>query len=132
MILRVLLPHRVLLEREVRKVCAEGPEGAFGILPRHQDYATILVPGLLSYETHGGEEAFVAHAEGILVKHGSEVLVSTRNAAAGSELGSLGGRLASHFEQLDETERRTRAALAQLEVDLARRLSELGGNRGEV
>lgn len=128
--LRVLLPHRVLLEREVRKVNAEGPQGAFGILPLHVDYASVLVPGILSYEVEGGEEGFVAHAEGILVKHGFDVLVSTRSAAAGGELGSLGSELAAHVEQLVEAERRTRAALAQIELDLARRISELARSRG--
>jgi len=128
--LRVLLPHRVLVDREVRKVNAEGPHGAFGLLPSHVDYAAVLVAGLLAYETPGGEEGFVAHDEGILVKQGPEVAVSTRSAVEGRDLGTLGGLLAGQFRELDETERRARSALAQLETDLARRISELDGRGG--
>ncbi|MBD3308113.1 F0F1 ATP synthase subunit epsilon, partial [candidate division KSB3 bacterium] len=67
--LRVLLPTRVLLDEEVTKVTAEAENGMFGILPRHVDFVTILVPGIVSFEIDGKEE-FLAVDEGVLVKQG--------------------------------------------------------------
>lgn len=126
-----MLPHRILLDRQVTKVNAHGALGAFGLLPKHVDFATELVPGLLSYSLADDSEGFAAVDGGILVKRGSEVLVSTRHGAVGSELGSLQRQLEEEFGRSDQTERRVRTTLAQLESDLARRISELS-RRGEL
>lgn len=125
MILKVLLPQEVLLEAPVRKVVAEGQDGSFCLLPRHIDFVSALVPGLLSYETADGAEAFVAIDEGILVKCGAEVLVSTRNAAQGTDLGRLQTLIREQFAELDEREKQTRSALAKIEADFVRRFLEL-------
>lgn len=125
MILKVLLPKKVLVEEEVRKVVAEGKDGSFCLLPRHVDFVSALVPGLLAYETAVGEEFYLAVDEGILVKCGAEVLVSTRNAARGADLGQLQKLIREQFAELDERERQTRSALAKIEADFVRRFMEL-------
>jgi F-type H+-transporting ATPase subunit epsilon len=127
--LRVLLPGSVLVDEEVSAVCGEGPAGAFGLLPRHIDMATALVPGLISYRTRDGDERYVATGEAVLVKRGFEVTVSTRQAVRGKELGSLRQGIEDEFARLDDHERRVRSALASLEFDLVRRISELGRQR---
>lgn len=119
--LKVLLPTGVLFEGEVRKVIAEAQNGAFCLLPQHVDFTAALAPGLLSYTTADGQEAFVAVDEGVLVKRGPEVLVSTRNALRGRDLGVLQQALRTEFAARDERERQARAALAQLEADFVRR-----------
>ena len=48
-----------------------------------------LPAGVLSFEHVGGREEFVALAEGVMVKCGAEVLVSTRQGVRGAELGKL-------------------------------------------
>ena len=125
MILKVLLPKQVLLQEQVRKVVAEGQNGSFCLLPRHVDFVSALVPGLLAYETAVGQEAFLAIDEGILVKCGAEVLVSTRNAAQGADLGQLQVVIREQFVELDEREKQTRSALAKIEMDFVRRFMEL-------
>jgi F-type H+-transporting ATPase subunit epsilon len=123
--LKVLLPTQVLLEEEVAKVTAEAENGSFSLLPRHIDFVAALVPGLFSFETEAGEETFLAIDEGTLVKCGREVLVSTRNAVRGRDLGQLQQVIEEQFSILDERERKTRSALARLEADLVRRFMEL-------
>jgi F-type H+-transporting ATPase subunit epsilon len=123
--LKVLLPTQVLLEEEVAKVTAEAENGSFCLLPRHIDFVAALVPGLLSFETEAGEETFLAIDEGMLVKCGREVLVSTRNAVRGRDLGQLQQVVEEQFSVLDERERKARSALARLEADLVRRFMEL-------
>lgn len=123
--LRVLMPNRILMDREVVAVNAEGPAGAFGLLPRHVDIATALVTGLLSYRTADGGEGFVATDGGILVKQGDTVTVSTRHAVEGAALGKLNDLVMSEFAELDDHERKVRSAVAYLEHDLMRRINAL-------
>jgi len=123
--LKVLTPTDVLVEEEVRKVVAEAPNGFFCLLPRHVDFVTALVPGLLSYETDQGQEVFVAVAEGILVKCGREVLISTNDAALGRELGTLKQIVEKKFEVLNDREKTARSAMAKIEVGFVRRFLEI-------
>ena len=88
--LKIILPTEIMVDVEVTKVTAEASNGLFCLLPRHIDFVAALVPGLLSFVKAGNEvEEFLAVDEGILVKCGPEVLVSTRKAVRGPELGQL-------------------------------------------
>jgi F-type H+-transporting ATPase subunit epsilon len=123
--LKVLLPTEVFIDREVTKVVAEAENGSFCLLPRHIDCVAALVPGLLFYTTEAGQEVFLAVDEGILVKCGVEVLVSTRHAVQGPDLGTLQRTIDEQFRVLDEKEKMARTAVAKLEADLVRRFMEL-------
>lgn len=124
--LRVLLPTHVLLDRTVRKVSAEAPNGSFTLLPRHIDFATILVPGLLAFVSEEGEETFLAVDQGTLVKRGADVLASVHSAFECADLSALREVVAREFEDQDELERKARSALVRLETDIMRRFMELG------
>lgn len=124
--LKVLLPSRILIDQDVTKVTAEAQNGMFGLLPRHVDFVTALVPGILSFETEQREN-FLAVDEGVLVKRESEVLVSVRDAAQGENLGDLQNTVQKKFEVLGEQEKKTRSAIARFEADFAKRFLELEG-----
>lgn len=123
--LSVLLPTEVLVEEEVSKVTAEAENGSFCLLPRHIDFVAALVPGILSFEPRTGSEQFVAVDEGILVKAGERVMVSTKNAVRGRELGRLKQTVDEQFMALDEHEKRARSAASKIEADLVRKFVEL-------
>lgn len=128
--LKVLVPERVLVECEARKVVAEGADGSFGLLPRHVDFVAPLVPGILSFvAAEDGEEQFLATAEGILVKRGGEVLVSVRSASLGDELGELERAVSEELAVRDEHERQARRAASRLETDIVLRFIELREDR---
>lgn len=124
--LRILLPEQILLDTEVRKITAEAENGSFGLLPRHADFVTALVPGILTFTPADGEEEFLAVDEGILVKNGTDVRVSTRNAVLGQELGALRQMIEERFKKVDEFEKKSRDALYKMEADLVRRFMEFG------
>ena len=126
MIVRVILPSGILLEQEVSKVVAEAQDGSFCLLPRHIDFAAALVPGILALEEANGEETFFAVDEGILVKRGAEVLVSTGNAVKG-RLGELRHVVSAEFRVTDDRERQARLALDHLEASLVRQIFEWEG-----
>jgi F-type H+-transporting ATPase subunit epsilon len=124
--LKVLLPTEILVDEVVRKITAEAANGSFCLLPRHIDFVTALVPGLLSFETQKeGQEVFVAVAEGVLVKSGEEVLVSVRNAARGGDLGEMRRIVEEKFMVLDDKEKAARTAMARIEAGFVRRFLEV-------
>ncbi len=127
----ILLPTGTLVDQQVAKVTAEAENGSFCLLPRHIDFLTALSPGLLSFETEAGAEEFLAVDEGILVKCGSEVKVSTRDAVRGVPLGQLRQAVKERFQALDERERQAREVLARMEADVVVRFIRMGEkNRG--
>lgn len=121
----VLLPSEVLLDEPVRKIVAEAPDGWFGLLPRHIDFVTALVPSVMIYVDDAGSERFLGIDEGVLVKCGATVQVSTRNAVRGDDLHSLRQSVHAQFIELDERARSARSALARLEAGVVRRFIEL-------
>jgi F-type H+-transporting ATPase subunit epsilon len=123
--LKLLLPTEVLISEPVTKIIAEAVNGSFCLLPRHIDFVSSLVPGILSFTTADGEEIFVAVDEGTLVKCGEQVMVSTLNAVRGVDLAQLRLTVEERFMELDEHERVARTALARLEAGTIRRFIEL-------
>ncbi len=123
--LKILLPFKVFAEkRDVLRIVAESHGGSFGLLPNRLDCATALAPGILTYETSAEGEVNLAVDEGVLVKAGSEVLVSVRNAIGGMDLGELHLAIEREFLNLDEQEKNVRSILAKLEGGFIRRFAE--------
>ena len=122
--LKVLLPFQIFAEKTgVSRIVAETHEGSFGLLPHRLDCVAALAPGILIFETKTEGEAYVAVDEGVLVKTGSDVLVSVRNAIAGTDLGQLREAVQREFLHLDEQEKNVRSVLAKMEGDLMRRMA---------
>ena len=122
--LKVLLPFQIFLEKAgVSRIVAETHEGSFGLLPHRLDCVATLAAGILIFEMKMEGEAYVAVDEGVLVKTGSDVLVSVRNAIAGTDLGQLRDAVQREFLQLDEQEKNVRLVLARMEGDLMRRMT---------
>lgn len=121
--LKVLLPFGIFAEKTaVSRIVAETQEGSFGLLPHRLDCVAALVPGIFSFESESEGEVFIAVDEGILVKTGSEVLVSVRRAIGGSDLDTLSESVEQEFLTLDEHELTMRSAMAKLEAGFLQRL----------
>ncbi len=122
---KVRLPAEVLLEEDVQRIKAEAENGWFELLPKHIDFVTALVPGVLTFEPSGKPEQYLAVDHGILVKCGAEVSVSTRNAIRGTNLTQLRKDVELQFIERAEKEKAARALEAKLEADLVRGLLEV-------
>jgi F-type H+-transporting ATPase subunit epsilon len=124
--LRVLLPFGVFAEKTgVSRIVVETLQGSLGLLPQRLDCVVALVPGILIYEDEADGEACVAVDEGVLIKVGPAVLVSVRNAIAGTDLPQLREAVEREFLNLDEREQSVRLVLAKLESGFVRRLAEV-------
>lgn len=124
--LKILLPFRVFADTaSVSRIVVETSEGSMGLLPRRLDCVAWLVPGILEYEAEENGIVYVALDEGVLVKTGSDVLISVRRAIAGSDLSQLHKRVEQEFLTLSHEEEAARAVMAKLEVGFLNRLASL-------
>jgi F-type H+-transporting ATPase subunit epsilon len=123
--LKVLLPFQVFADKTgVTRIVAETRESSFGLLPRRLDCVAALAPGILIYEDETEGEVYVAVDEGVLIKTGPDVLVSVRNAIAGTDLSQLRETVEREFLNLDKREQSVRSVLAKMESGFIRRLAE--------
>jgi F-type H+-transporting ATPase subunit epsilon len=93
----------------------ETSEGSYGLLPQRLDCVAALVPGIFMYEIQNGSAKYIAVDSGVMVKAGSEVLVSVRNAIGGVDLGKLSELVKNEFMKQDEEESSMRAVTLKLE-----------------
>jgi F-type H+-transporting ATPase subunit epsilon len=123
--LKVFLPFCIFVEKTcVSRIVAQTRQGSFGLLPHRLDCVAALAPGILIYEIKEEGEVYLAVDEGVLVKAGTEVLVSVRNAIGGKDLGLLREAVEREFVTLNEGEKSVRSALAKMESGFIRRLAE--------
>ena len=123
--LKVQVPGEVFIDEAVQKIIAEAQNGFFCLEPRHIDFVAALAPGLITYLTEDGAERILATDEGILVKCGREVLISTFSAVRGKDLDTLRQSVTTYFNEQNEEERLARAAAARLEAGIVRRFIEM-------
>ncbi len=123
--LKILLPSRVFsVIEKVTSIVAEARQGSFGLLPQRLDCVAALAPGILTYATEAAGEVYLAVDEGVLVKTGTQVVVSVRHAIGGADLGQLRQAVERDFVNLDERQKTVRSAVAKLESGLIRRFAE--------
>lgn len=125
---KLIVPSGVLAEQQAAKLVAEAHDGSFCLLPRHVDFVAALVPGILTLTSAEGEETFFAVDEGLLVKHGPDVQVSTWNALQG-RLGELRQAVQVQFREQGEQEQQARHALDRLEASLVHQVLDWEGRR---
>lgn len=123
--LGIYLPSHVFRKEDmVEKIVAEGMEGYFTLLPRHVDYVSVLVPGILTIITSERQFLFAVD-QGTLVKQGHRVRIATRNCVEGENLETLAQLVHEKYLELDDMERKVRTALTGLEHAMIRRFAEL-------
>lgn len=121
--LKILLPFKIFAEvKNVRSVTADTNAGSYGFLPQRLDCVAILVPGIFSYETDSVH--YLAVDEGILIKTGSQVLISVRNAIGGADLGKLGDAVKNEFLKIGDSEKNVSYLASKLESGLMNRLKK--------
>lgn len=124
MLLKVQTPFKMIVKERVAKVIAEDPDGFLGILPRHIDFATKIIPSILTYEDHQGE-GYIAVDEGILVKQGDAIALATRDAFEGRDLGKLHEMMQEQLESHREEEEQAGLETTKLELGIVKSFYDL-------
>lgn len=128
--LKILLPSAVFADQDgVSTIVAETRDGSFGLLEHRLDCVAALSPGILTYETKEGQKTYLAIDEGVLVKAGAKVMVSVRQAIAGTDLSQLKDAVKNKFLTLDKQERSVRDAVTKMEGGFAAKLVEFEHER---
>lgn len=124
--LKVLLPSRVFTEKAgVKQVVAETRDGSCGFLTHRLDCVAALVPGILVCDTENEGVICIAVDEGVLVKTGTNILVSVRRAIGGTDLSQLRAAVARAFLTRDADQQSARATMDRLESGFRLRLARL-------
>lgn len=122
--LLVTTPMAVILDVEgVQHVRAEDETGAFGILPGHADFITVLTVSVITWRNHSNEEHHLAVRGGVLtVRDGNLVEVATREAVGEDKLHQLAGAVLEQFRQEAQAEEVSRVSATRLHLATIRQL----------
>lgn len=124
--LKLLLPFQTFVQQDnVLRMVVETRQGSYGLLRHRLDFVAALAPGILTYETVNDGEVYVAIDEGVIVKAGTEVLVSVHRAVAGKDLGQLRNLVEQEFLNLNAQEQDIRSVMTKLETGFIRRFAGL-------
>lgn len=110
-------------EDDVRYVRAEDDTGAFGVLPHHADFVTVLSVSVITWRNGSDEEHHVAVRGGILTVRGGELVeVATREAVGEDTLRRLGQAVLERFQEEAEAEEESRISAARLHIAAIRQI----------
>lgn len=122
--LLVTTPVAVVVDADsVLHVRAEDETGAFGIMPGHADFITVLAISVIAWRNHAGDLHHVAVRGGVLtVRGGDMVEVATADAVGEDTLGRLGQAVLARFRDEAKAEEESRISAARLHLATIRQL----------
>jgi F-type H+-transporting ATPase subunit epsilon len=114
--LSVSTPLAIVAEvHDVAHLRAEDETGAFGILPGHADFLTVLALSVVSWRDGEGTEHHIAVRGGVLELRDSEAIsIATREAVADDDLQRLETEVLASFRRRTEEELTARADAQRL------------------
>jgi len=123
--LAVTTPLAIVVDTaDVVHLRAEDETGAFGILGRHADFLTALVPSVVSWRDARGGEHHVAVRGGMLqVRGGETIAIATREAVADDDLHRLESEVLVRFRHQLADELAARADANRLYLAAIRQIS---------
>jgi F-type H+-transporting ATPase subunit epsilon len=102
---------------------AEDETGAFGILPGHADFLTVLSVSVATWRDRQGAEHHVAVRGGMLqVRDGKTITIATREAIASDDLHRLETEVLTAFRRESEDERAARTDAQRLYLAAIRQI----------
>jgi len=110
----------------IAHIRAEDGTGAFGILPGHADFVTVLPVSVVTWRGSDGTEGFVLVRRGVLtVREGKLVEIAARGAYREAGLASLGGTAIEALERADAAEDVLRTADTRLHLATMRQIERV-------
>jgi F-type H+-transporting ATPase subunit epsilon len=110
----------------VHHVRAEDETGAFGILPGHADFVTVLPVSIVTWTSDDDREGYVLIRCGVLtVRGGRHVEIATQGGVREDELQKLGAAALDQFQLADEEEDFTRITDARVHLATMRQIERV-------
>jgi F-type H+-transporting ATPase subunit epsilon len=123
--LTVTTPLAIVVEAsDVAHLRAEDETGAFGILPGHADFLTVLAASVASWRDDRGAEHHVALRGGLLeVGGGDAIAIATPEAVAGDDLHRLESEVLARFRRQLAEEQAARTDAERLYLAAVRQIA---------
>jgi len=121
--LKFIIPYKTVLEIDVNKITAPGSNGDFQILPKHVDGTWTLKAGILIIEAD--KDLYYAINQGVIVKQGNRVFISTIQAIQGDSLENLAETVEETLKVLSEKERKAREVLIKMEMETVKSFMDI-------
>lgn len=126
--LRIYTPDKLFIDETITKITVYGKEGCFTILPKHIDYVSSFDDCILYFEKENKDVVFIGVNQGILVKSGREIQISTFNAInGGSSLDELKNILRINIYK--DFDKKFKNSLNNIEKDL---FKDIGRKYGQT
>ena len=122
--LTITTPLAIITEaNNVAHVRAEDETGAFGILPGHADFLTVLAVSVVSWRDQDGTAHHLAVRGGMLeVNNGEAITIATREAVADDDLHRLETEVLASFQRRTEEELTARTDAQRLYLAAIRQI----------
>ncbi|MBS0579646.1 MAG: F0F1 ATP synthase subunit epsilon [Proteobacteria bacterium] len=122
--LSVATPLAIVVDvNDVAHLRAEDDTGAFGVLPGHADFLTVLSVSVATWRDHAGRENHVALRRGTLeVRGGDSIRIATREAVADDDLARLETEVLTSFRRRAEEEAKARVDAQRLYLAAIRQI----------
>ena len=123
--LTVSTPLAIVVEAsDVVHLRAEDETGAFGILPGHADFLTVLTASVASWRDDCGAEHHLALRGGLLEVHGGDAIaIATPEAVAGDDLHRLESEVLARFRRQVVEEQAARTDAERLYLAAIRQIA---------
>ncbi len=107
----------------VQHLRAEDETGAFGILPGHADFLTVLSVSVATWRDRSGSEHHIALRGGVLeVRGGDTISIASREAIASEDLLHLETEVLAAFRRQTDEERSARTDAERLYLSAIRQI----------
>jgi F-type H+-transporting ATPase subunit epsilon len=125
--LTISTPLAIVVDTDdVAHLRAEDETGAFGILPRHDNFLTVLTVSVVTWRDGAGTEHHIAVRGGMLeVRDGDTIAVATREAVPGDDLHQLEADVLVRFRQQENEEQAAHADAERLYLAALRQIFNL-------
>lgn len=123
--LKVITPARIVFEEEITSITAPSVEGEITVLPRHENFFTMLKEGIVTIRRAQKEDEYLAIGGGYFETNGEQITVLVSKAYNQDELDAKQVEKARSDAQKvleqtkDQTERQQAlATMRRLDIDL--------------
>lgn len=123
--LKVITPARIVFEEEIISITAPSVEGEMTVLPRHENFFTVLKEGIITIRREKGDDEYLAIGGGYFETNGEQITVLVSKAYNQDELDAKQVEKARADAQKvleqtkDQTERQQAiASLKRIDIDL--------------
>jgi F-type H+-transporting ATPase subunit epsilon len=110
---------------DVEYVRAEDTTGAFGILPGHADFITVLPTSIVTWRISNGDLHYAAVRGGVLTVVGGDTIeIATRQVIDEASLRNLRTAVAKQFEEEELAEETSRSSATRMHFAAIRQLQQ--------